>query len=329
MRQTDLTQAPPSCTIATCGKRHQTRAVCRVSSLPDAPFVAFPRCSSRPRPLARLRKRSNSSLNGPRLFVVHPRVVTGSQRPRRGLSPCRCATLRVADHSRHPETPMNRPSLPPDRSPKVVPDEHLPDLCNAADRERAPFPLCFYLMLDAGLRIGEVCTLTWHQLVYAGATRTAVTVAGWQAKYGRERTIPFTARLSQVITSTWEHHARPLELVPARHVTVYRHGKPGWASRTIQRRIQALGLATLGTRITPHTLRHTFATRLLRTTDLRTVQITLGHRHVSTTQVYTHPNNADVTRAIRQLDLGQHEGAAPPSLQRALPPERRQLPGPA
>ena len=52
-----------------------------------------------------------------------------------------------------------------------------------------------------------------------------------------------------------------------------------------------------------HTLRHTFATELLRHTNLRVVQLALGHRSITSTELYTHPTLQDLAKALDQLDL--------------------------
>jgi integrase/recombinase XerD len=44
-----------------------------------------------------------------------------------------------------------------------------------------------------------------------------------------------------------------------------------------------------GIRITPHMLRHTFATRMMATASASTVQLLLGHKRLSSTQIYLHP----------------------------------------
>jgi len=76
----------------------------------------------------------------------------------------------------------------------------------------------------------------------------------------------------------------------------------GLGTRGIQMRLQALGNAA-GVAVTPHVLRHTFATRLLREAeaDLVTVAALLGHESITTTALYTQPGEEDKAAAVERL----------------------------
>lgn len=67
-------------------------------------------------------------------------------------------------------------------------------------------------------------------------------------------------------------------------------------------RLTALGEA-IGVEVTPHVLRHTYATRLLREADadLVTVAALMGHSSVATTAIYTQPSEADLAEAVDGL----------------------------
>ena len=82
---------------------------------------------------------------------------------------------------------------------------------------------------------------------------------------------------------------------------------PALTTRAIEKMLQKMGLILFGKQIYPHMLRHTFATKLMRLTDIRTVQMLLGHVNLSSTQIYTHPNSTDADNAIRKMEGGKED----------------------
>jgi site-specific recombinase XerD len=140
------------------------------------------------------------------------------------------------------------------------------------------------VMYATGLRVSEVAGLTGSQV---RADEGFVTVLG---KGGKERVVPLGRRAKEALATYLEtERPRLVGARPSPYVFVRPGGKPLsrqsiW--KLVRRRARAAGLAT---RVTPHTLRHTFATHLLGGgADLRVVQALLGHADIGTTQIYTH-----------------------------------------
>ncbi|HET8562553.1 MAG TPA: site-specific tyrosine recombinase XerD, partial [Candidatus Binatia bacterium] len=144
------------------------------------------------------------------------------------------------------------------------------------------------LLYATGVRVSELVSLQTHQIHLDG---NFLTVKGKGAKV---RAVPFGRWASEKLLR-YMNEVRP-RLVKGR-VTAFlfinRSGKGltrqgFW--KLIRRYARAAGIEK---RVTPHTLRHSFATHLLeRGADLRSVQSMLGHEDISTTQIYTHVNGA-------------------------------------
>lgn len=159
------------------------------------------------------------------------------------------------------------------------------------------------LMLDAGLRVGEVIRLKISDLLVQGQPATAVVVARENSKNGLERTIPLTSRVKDALTLMLKHWWANVSNTAGPAFYRFSDISQSLTCRQIQKFISETALEFIGRKINPHVLRHTFATRLMRTTNARTVQTLLGHRKLSSTQVYLHPNMTDLKTAIDRIGL--------------------------
>jgi len=158
------------------------------------------------------------------------------------------------------------------------------------------------VMLDAGLRVSEAIGLEVGDLIFNNAPVSSLLIRQEVAKNHKERSVPVTTRLSEAISKMfvayWSDH--------------YQNGQhkaftSGRSDKSLTRRqvykiISSAAIAALGRTVNPHVLRHTFASRLMRVTNIRTVQELLGHSNITSTQIYTHPNEQDKHQAIQNMD---------------------------
>ncbi len=165
-------------------------------------------------------------------------------------------------------------------------------------------------LFSTGLRVSELCSLNkstinleTREFAVVGKGRKvrvvflSVRAAGWVERYLRERN---------------DHYA-PVFIRHAREKPAIDDPKAGeklrLTTRSVQRIIGKYGrLANIPIAITPHVLRHSFATDLLsHGAGLREVQEMLGHKNIATTQIYTHVTNPQLKSVHEKYHSGNDE----------------------
>lgn len=145
-----------------------------------------------------------------------------------------------------------------------------------------------------GLRIAEACRLKPQDI---DAKRMVLHVRGGKGK--RDHYTVLSARLLEYLRDYWRAH-RPVEwMFPGRT-------KAGHASKDTVRLVFQKAVAASGIRkeVTPHALRHSFATHLLESgVDVTVLQALLGHASLRATSVYTHVSVEHIGRVTSPLDL--------------------------
>ena len=197
--------------------------------------------------------------------------------------------------------------LPAPRVPKTLPRAMtLPDTERLLDadadeglipeRERALFEFLY----ATGLRVSETAGLDLEDVDFSSRL---VRVTG---KGSRERIVPFGEAAADALRAylpsraALRHRAHEEEPDEGDPLFVNTRGgrlTPRSMARLLKRRLRAAGLPE---EISPHALRHTFATHLLQAgADLRAIQELLGHASLSTTQKYTHLDAARLAEVYR------------------------------
>ncbi len=191
------------------------------------------------------------------------------------------------------------PALPSD-IPSCLSEEEAERLLDAPSpdtplgiRDRAMLELLY----SCGLRISELCGLDIKDLLLE---EKFVRVRG---KGGKERLVPFGERVA-ARAEPYLLHVRPRLMRTPSLQALFLNSRGGRLGRVgawkmVKKHARAAGITTP---LSPHTLRHTFATHLIDNgADIRFVQQLLGHASITTTEKYTHVGVESLRRAYKRF----------------------------
>lgn len=192
--------------------------------------------------------------------------------------------------------------MTPRRLPKVLTDEQTRRILAVPSRRyptgRRNRALLAMMYLPACLRVSEVCDLKLRDVNLRDGTARI-----WRGKGGRDRTVYLDAATLAALRE-W------LEVRPQGGETLFCTLQGGRVSpRYVQQLVDRLAQkARIGQHVTPHVLRHSGASELLRRGfSLADVQRILGHSNIATTNIYLHVFDTDLAAKVRALINGAPE----------------------
>jgi site-specific recombinase XerD len=199
----------------------------------------------------------------------------------------------------------------PVRLPTVLCADELRRLFAAADDE-PKYQTLMMTLYGAGLRISEAFALRPADI---DSRRMLIHIRS--GKGNKERSVKLSAQLLAALRNYWRKE-RPGQWLFPQHADPSRPMDGGGGCRIVQRFARLAGITRP---VSPHTLRHSYATHLLDAgTDLRTIQVLLGHRNIKTTAIYLHVSQARIHAAASPLDE-LYAKPAPSSASDAQKPE--------
>ncbi len=187
-------------------------------------------------------------------------------------------------------------------SPAILDDSEIDRLLQTARMYSLRDYTLIRFTLATGLRNTEVLGLDIGHVYFYGVVTKIIKLSRLIAKGHRPRDVFLHVDI-QTCLQTYIDEEKSLgkiedDLTPLFR-TKYKNIRIG--PRDFQHIMRKHSMIALGRPCYPHMLRHTFATRLLQQTNLRVVQIALGHASIQNTQIYTHPSSGDMADAISKM----------------------------
>lgn len=166
-------------------------------------------------------------------------------------------------------------------------------------RSMARDAVALRMMGEAGLRVGELCRLTWADLLVAEGPVQVLTVSKRVGKGGREREVPLTEGVRDALLGLYAADVACTGVGGVGRGLCMTEPVMLCTARQIERRVERLSELTLGRKIHPHCLRHLCGNRWRRVSgDPYVVQKLLGHARLETTVRYTRVDGGELRSAV-------------------------------
>src|SRR6267142_5553059 len=185
----------------------------------------------------------------------------------------------------------------PRRIPVVLSVEEVTLLLQAASAPK--YKAAFATAYGAGLRVSEVVALKVGDI---DSKRMLLRVE--RGKGGKDRHAMLSPQLLELLRAWWREGRRLGVLLPQGWLFPGRNPIEPLSTRQLNRAVHAAAEAAgIKKRVSPHTLRHSFATHLLaQATDIRVIQVLLGHSKLDTTALYTRVATKTIREIVSPLD---------------------------
>ena len=174
--------------------------------------------------------------------------------------------------------------------PRMIPDHKLPTVISAEEVERLldatvnlKYKAILATMYSSGLRVSEAV-----HLHYCDISRTNMQIHVRNTKNRMDRYTILSKRNLEILTQYWFQYGKPMDVLFPNHLTG-QYLTVSTIEQAMRRSVLAAGLPKS---VTPHSLRHSFATHLMEAgVEQRNIQTLLGHRDPKSTEIYLHTSN--------------------------------------
>lgn len=189
-------------------------------------------------------------------------------------------------------------------TPDILLDDEIDLLLQEAIRHSLRDYTLFLFTLSTGLRNAEVLGLNIENIKPFGVITTILDLPGGIAKNNKQRLVPLNSDIRDALEK-YINDEKHRKRIRGGRAPLFRSLRRNYrlGPRDFHQILRRHSITSINRPCNPHMLRHTFATKLLKQSNIKIVQEILGHNCLQSTQIYLHPSSSDMITAVDKLSF--------------------------